>query len=300
MLKDRLITGSIAGGLLVASLFIPGLPGALLFSALALALTLLAVDEYSRLVSACTVRLTPVMAAAACGLLVVNVCIVGLWPGAGAHRLLAWLPTEILILCTFLIVSFLDAARTSHLRDAVQTLTGTWAAIALIYGTLGFIPKLYFSAGAAMDGRLLLLFLLAVTKCGDIGAYAAGTATAKRPGGNHKLGTRLSPNKSWEGLLGGICASVLGAFVVVTLAGGTMSFRAIPVLTYTSAIVFGIAFAVLGLAGDLLESLLKRAAKADNSGRLPGLGGALDMIDSLIFTAPLFYGYVLFNVLSPL
>jgi phosphatidate cytidylyltransferase len=73
---------------------------------------------------------------------------------------------------------------------------------------------------------------------------------------------------------------------------GEFAFMGVPVLGLGSAIVLGILFAVLGFAGDLAESALKRVAGAKNSGDLPGLGGVLDVLDSLLFVSPVFYGYL--------
>ncbi len=231
------------------------------------------------------------------GLLVLNVCASGLWNAKWFDDLYAWLPAELMILVGFVLATFSVSTREPQPGRAFRMMLATWAAVGLVYGALGFIPKLYFSTGTAMTGRYLVFFLVAVTKSSDVGAYVVGTLTAARPGGNHKLSPRLSPKKSWEGLAGGVAASVLCALILLTLAGGQMSFRGLPLLGYGAAVVLAIVFALLGLAGDLFESLLKRAAGADDSGHLPGLGGALDVVDSLIFNAPVFYAYVLYRVL---
>jgi phosphatidate cytidylyltransferase len=139
---------------------------------------------------------------------------------------------------------------------------------------------------------------VAVTKFTDTGAFALGTLTARLPGGNHKLAPRLSPKKSWEGLLGGILAGALVAELFVLLCPQRLLFLGMRVLDWRTALAMGIVFALVGLVGDLLESALKRAAGVKDSGHIPGLGGALDILDSLIPVAPLFYLYVLFaNVL---
>ncbi len=134
--------------------------------------------------------------------------------------------------------------------------------------------------------RHLLLYMIICTKMGDIGAYFIGSATAGRPGGNHKL-SPISPGKSWEGLAGGIAFSVL-ASVVLFYAMDSVGC----IFSFVSAVVFGVLAAVVGLIGDLSESMLKRAAGVKDSGKIPGLGGVLDILDSLLFVAPLFYAYV--------
>jgi phosphatidate cytidylyltransferase len=160
---------------------------------------------------------------------------------------------------------------------------------------LSFIPALYFSNGLNASGRWLAFFLILVTKVSDIGAYAAGVWSSKRPQGNHKLAPTLSPKKSWEGLLGGIAASMLVGGSLAWLLADKMTFQGVPVLGVTSALAFGLFAAIVGLIGDIAESCLKRAAGASDSGRIPGLGGALDVLDSLIFVAPLFYAWIRFQ-----
>jgi phosphatidate cytidylyltransferase len=130
--------------------------------------------------------------------------------------------------------------------------------------------------------------MILVTKCGDIGAYSIGTLSAKLlPGGNHKIIPKISPKKSWEGTLGGLLTSVAASFAfcrfvpqMVVDGFGQISF---PLLT--GALLF-----VGGFLGDLVESSLKRAAGVKDSGNMiPGMGGALDVVDSLVLNAPLFY-----------
>ena len=157
------------------------------------------------------------------------------------------------------------------------------------------MPRLYAIEGDGMGGRWLLLFMVAVTKGTDVGAYAIGTWTARRPQGNHKMCPRLSPKKSWEGLAGGLALGLVVALALFWAFGDRFAVHGHAVLAWWSAALFGLLFAVLGLAGDLTESVLKRAAGVKDSGSLPGLGGCLDVVDSLIFVTPLFYAYVSWN-----
>lgn len=129
------------------------------------------------------------------------------------------------------------------------------------------------------NGANLVMFLVLVTKTADIGAYVIG-----RRYGRNELVPRISPNKTKEGALGGIASSVvmaviLGAFVTK--------------FSLLHLFILGIIMAVLGQVGDLAESLIKRDCNVKDSGSyLPGIGGILDLIDSLLFTAPVFYFYV--------
>jgi phosphatidate cytidylyltransferase len=135
------------------------------------------------------------------------------------------------------------------------------------------------------SGRILALYLVVVVKCGDIGAYTVGRLI-----GRHKLFPRISPAKTWEGLFGGIVFSVVAScwFSLAGCAGvGGIA------LNLTHAVLLGALLSVVGVVGDMFESLLKRAAGAkDSSAVIPGMGGILDVLDSLLFGAPVLYVYV--------
>lgn len=124
----------------------------------------------------------------------------------------------------------------------------------------------------------VLLWVLLTIKASDTGAYFTGRAI-----GRHKLIPWLSPGKTWEGLLGGVVWSVvsggLGAWILAR-AG-------VPAPGVVQGMLAGAVFALLGQAGDLLESMLKRdAGIKDSGGSLPGFGGVLDIIDSPILVVP--------------
>ncbi len=155
------------------------------------------------------------------------------------------------------------------------------------------IARLFYLNGT--EGRLLLLYMIAATKMADVGAYIIGSSTAKMPGGNHKLAPTLSPKKSWEGLFGGTLFSVATALLLLLIPAMTR-IGGIKLFSFGSALLFGIIASVAGLLGDLAESALKRAANMKDSGRIPGIGGILDVLDSLIPVAPLFLAYVLLKL----
>jgi phosphatidate cytidylyltransferase len=130
------------------------------------------------------------------------------------------------------------------------------------------------------DGVFLIFFVALVTWAGDTGAYYAGVAF-----GQTKLAPAISPNKTVEGLIGGCLLAVAAA------VGARYSF--LPVFTAAEAVCLGIVLTLAGLAGDLSESMLKRSAGMKDSGALiPGHGGVLDRLDSLLFTAPTYYYYM--------
>jgi len=125
----------------------------------------------------------------------------------------------------------------------------------------------------------LLMFVL-VVKSADIGAYAIGTMFGK-----HKFSPKISPGKTWEGMGGAIVAAALVA-IGFALGCGIMS--------WLSAIVFGLCFAFIGQMGDLVESMIKRDAELKDSGqKVPGFGGVLDIIDSPLVAAPFAYLFFL-------
>lgn len=135
--------------------------------------------------------------------------------------------------------------------------------------------------GASRSEGLALVFLpLAVTWAGDSAAYFVGKALGRRP-----FAPRISPNKTWEGAIAGLVASVLAAVAFAPLARSA----GLP-LGPGLAAVLGAAIAVFGQAGDLFESLLKRdCGVKDSSNLLPGHGGVLDRVDSLLFAFPVTY-----------
>jgi len=166
--------------------------------------------------------------------------------------------------------------------------TAAIAASILMVGYLGLLPqyllrlRLWAPTGAAW----LLLYAIIVVKVCDIGAFFTG-----RSFGRHKLIEWLSPKKTIEGLLGGIAASVLtavGLAAAFKTWGPGRIHAAFP--SYGVAATFGALAAVVGQTGDLVESLFKRdAAAKDSANAIPAFGGVLDVLDSLLLTAPLAY-----------
>ncbi len=131
----------------------------------------------------------------------------------------------------------------------------------------------------------VLLWMIAATKASDIGAYFVGRSI-----GRHKLIPWLSPGKTWEGSFGGLAFSAgMGALGVVVL-GEQWPMGSV------AGLVFGVVISVVGQAGDLVMSLLKRDAGAKDAGKsLPGFGGILDVLDSVLLAAPV--GFWLLRVM---
>lgn len=141
--------------------------------------------------------------------------------------------------------------------------------------------------GEGQDGRWWIAYLLVVTKITDIGAYFAGSLWGRR-----KLAPSISPAKTVEGAMFGLLCAVLASFGFHYLSGysGAVGFH----LGTGEWLCLGLVLGLTGQFGDLSESLLKRDANKKDSNALPGLGGVLDSIDSLLFNAPILYIYLHF------
>jgi phosphatidate cytidylyltransferase len=146
------------------------------------------------------------------------------------------------------------------------------------------------SSETHQDGRLWLLYLLIVTKMTDIGAYIFGKNFGQR-----KLTPYISPSKTFEGAFGGF----LGATVASVILWYASQFLTSPLsLTFFQSIGLGALFGFVAQFGDLTESLLKRDGDIKDSNQLPGLGGVLDIVDSMVFTAPLLYFFLKYQELT--
>lgn len=133
--------------------------------------------------------------------------------------------------------------------------------------------------------KWLLLALFVLIWVNDTGAYCVGSLTAKRPQGNHKMAPHVSPKKSWEGLIGGVVFTLAAAMILYRY-GWFDGLRA-EHNGWSLALLFGLLTSVFGTLGDLMESLFKRSIGVKDSGRfLPGHGGVLDRFDSILLAAP--------------
>lgn len=166
---------------------------------------------------------------------------------------------------------------------AMARISGTVLAVAYV-GLLGtFIVQFRWLPGLH-QGFIGLVATIAATKGADTGAYTLG-----RIAGRHKLWPRLSPNKTIEGAFGGLLFAVGFALIAISIARHL--FR-IPTMNVPETIGFGLVVGVAAQLGDLMESMIKRdCAQKDASDALPGFGGVLDVMDSVLFAGPVAYGY---------
>jgi phosphatidate cytidylyltransferase len=165
--------------------------------------------------------------------------------------------------------------------EAITAIATTLFGLMYIPWLLNFIQKINFYPG--VEGRFYVLYFILVTKFSDLGAYVTGSLFGK-----HKMIPRISPGKTWEGFAGAVVVSTLVSVGYAKLAAGKL-----PELTVLHAVILGVILSSTAVVGDLIESLFKREAGVKDSGRLfPGIGGILDLMDSLLFNAPLMYLYL--------
>lgn len=139
------------------------------------------------------------------------------------------------------------------------------------------------------DGRWALVYLLLVTKMTDTGAFFIGKMYGKR-----KLSPYISPKKTWEGAFGGLAGALITSIVLYILLH--LFAVAPPInLSFWQSLWLAALISVAAQFGDLAESLLKRDVGVKDSSHLPGLGGMLDVVDSLVFTSPLMYIFLKIN-----
>jgi len=152
-----------------------------------------------------------------------------------------------------------------------------WTVLGILtVGLLGvFLAKVRFLSPDPMKGLAYLVLTLGVAKGSDVGAYVVGSLVGRR-----KLVPTLSPSKTVEGAAGGLAAGIGAA---IGIGVGWCGFA------WWQMIAFGMAVATAGVLGDLAESLMKRGCGVKDSGRVPGFGGVLDIMDSMLAAGPVAY-----------
>jgi phosphatidate cytidylyltransferase len=195
---------------------------------------------------------------------------------------------EVAVLVFFLLTVFARQmfARLRH-DEPLQTMAYTLFGLLYVLWLFNFITKIFYlmprSSTGAVTGQFYCLYLIAVTKFSDMGAYLTGSVV-----GRHLMVPHISAKKTWEGFLGAIIFALLCSLALFKLMPGHLS-----VLTWTHATILGLLLGFAAVVGDLAESIIKRSTGVKDSGNLlPGIGGALDLLDSLLFTAPLLFFYL--------
>ena len=193
---------------------------------------------------------------------------------------------ETSILIIFVLGLCIRQLASKHNTAGILAISTTLMGLMYVAWLLNFIQKINFfpDMGAQkVYGRFYVLYFIVVTKFSDIGAYCVGSLF-----GRHKMIPRISPGKTWEGFAGAVVVSTAASLIFAELAGPKLTG-----MTTVHAIVLGVLLSGTAVVGDLIESLLKREAGLKDSGVLfPGIGGILDLLDSLLFNAPLMYLYL--------
>ncbi|MEE2682046.1 MAG: CDP-archaeol synthase [Planctomycetota bacterium] len=195
-------------------------------------------------------------------------------PASSDSTLLQQLP--MLTLAVVVALSFIDACGGRRTQGILMEVTGTLFAVIYAGGLMGFWLMLRQEVGA-----WVIMGAILTVKMADIGAYTVGCSI-----GRTRLIPWLSPKKTWEGLIGGIVfATVTGGVMAAATANLTDDAHTISI---AQGVLFGFFAAWTGLFGDLVASAMKRDARIkDSGGMLPGLGGIVDTLDSLLLSAPL-------------
>lgn len=195
---------------------------------------------------------------------------------------------EVAVLLFFLLTVF---ARQMFARlrqdEPLQTMAYTLFGLLYVLWLFNFNTKILYltprSSTGAVTGQFYCLYLIAVTKFSDMGAYLTGSAL-----GRHLMVPHISAKKTWEGFFGALGFALLASLVLFKLMPVHLS-----ILTWTHATALGLLLGFAAVIGDLAESIIKRSTGVKDSGNLlPGIGGALDLVDSLLFTAPLLFFYL--------
>ncbi|PYJ86445.1 MAG: hypothetical protein DME22_05310 [Verrucomicrobia bacterium] len=169
----------------------------------------------------------------------------------------------------------------THNTAGILAISTTLFGLMYVPWLLNFIQKINFFPKA--NGTYYVLYFILVTKFSDTGAYAVGSLLGK-----HKMIPRISPGKTWEGFAGAVAVSTLASLLFAYFTGERLTG-----MNWKHAVILGILLSTSAVIGDLIESLFKREAGVKDSGQyFPGIGGILDLLDSLLFNAPLMYLYL--------
>ncbi|MCX7871754.1 MAG: phosphatidate cytidylyltransferase [Verrucomicrobiae bacterium] len=188
---------------------------------------------------------------------------------------------EILIFLIFSLLAITIFARRLAApvnSDGFIALGTTFLGLLYIPFLFSFVQLIYF-----VFGSYVLLFFMLLTKFSDSGAYIFGSLLGK-----HKMAPTISPGKTWEGFAGAILMPIAVGFLTKFLSGKNLSF-----VTNTEVVAIGIILGIGAVVGDLIESVFKRECGIKDSGNyFPGVGGILDVLDSILFNAPIMYFYL--------
>ena len=256
-MKQRIITGVIAGALFILFVVLGGVP----FTLVTMLLALIGVYEILKMKGISVASVPGVLAAVATLLMVLP----NSW-AAEVEEAISYNKLELLFITALLLLVYSVVVKNHFTFD-----DAAFVILSVMYVGIGF----YYMVATRDAGIEFLIFALVIVWVTDSGAYFTGRSLGKR-----KLWPEISPNKTVEGFVGGIVLAVVGASIMQVIAPFEVS--------WLMLIVVVVVCSVMGQIGDLVESAIKRHYDVKDSGNiLPGHGGILDRFDSLLFVLPL-------------
>src|SRR3984893_17797949 len=199
---------------------------------------------------------------------------------------------ENIVLLVFLFgVNARQMFRPTRKTAPLETMAYTLLGLLYVAWLFNFMTKIVYviprTAEGATQGQFYVLYLVVVTKFADMGAYLVGSRI-----GRHQMIPHISPAKTWEGFGGSLVFAVVAGYLLIFLMPQQLAW-----LNFFHATILGILIGLAAVVGDLGESIIKRSTGVKDSGAvLPRIGGMLDLIDSLLFSAPLLFFYLRFLV----
>lgn len=198
---------------------------------------------------------------------------------------------ETATLVTFMLVIFSrQLFQVSRDPKPLETMAYTAFGLFYVVWLFSFVMKIVYlppREAGHVTGQWYVLYLCVVTKFSDMGAYVTGSLIGK-----HLMIPHISPKKTWEGFCGALAFSVGGSYAVRAMVSHNLH-----ALSALDALILGLGLGFAAVIGDLAESVVKRSTDSKDSGHmLPGIGGTLDLIDSILFTAPILFFYMRFVV----
>ncbi|MBL8151109.1 MAG: phosphatidate cytidylyltransferase [Blastocatellia bacterium] len=266
----RVLSGVILLSLLGLSIWISS---PIFFIAFGILTTSIALREYYKLVSMIGFDCYQVPAYAVSGIIFYAFA-------SNRHELI--LPASFGLLLGIMFLSLIRNRRGGDFQKVVGSSAATLFGVFYIIFLAGHLIGVRVMAQGTRAGQLLSIFFLIIA-AGDAGAYYIG-----KNFGRHKLAPNISPGKTVEGSVGGILGAVLAALV--------SKYSFYPEIPLADAILLAVVMNIIGQMGDLFESMIKRGVGAkDAASIIPGHGGLLDRLDSVLFNAPILYYYFLFS-----
>jgi len=285
-LIQRTLSGAVFVAVIVASIVTSKWSDNLIYSVLFAILTMWATNEYHHLVQ--SDRFLTILSTVSAGILF---ALGGIWISfkkGGILDSITDVKATLLCILLFLYICLFFVEIISELFRRSTNPIANWGNY-FVSQFLIALPFCLMSVIMYIDWHLLLALFILIW-ANDTGAYCVGSLSAKRKAGNHKMFPRVSPGKSWEGLIGGaitaIACSMLLAYCGFYYHLSTL-LHSLEYNAYIIGVVFAIFVIVFGTLGDLLESLVKRTVGVKDSGHfLPGHGGILDRFDSILLATP--------------